>query len=124
LVALLTNDTEPELGPLIDGANLIVMDWLVPAAIANGRVKPVALKTPPVKFAADTVTEVEPVFESVTVWLAGLVVKTFPNEMLVGETLSNCVAAELTVTVADADFVLSATLVAFTVNVPVAAGAV
>jgi hypothetical protein len=44
--------------------------------------------------------------------------------MVVGETLSNCVAVAVTVTVADADLVVSATLVALTVNVPVVAGAV
>jgi hypothetical protein len=64
-----------------------------------------------------TVTEPVPVFVSVTDWLAGVVVKTLPNEIVVGETLNNCVVVVVvvTVTVADADLVLSAALVAFTV---------
>lgn len=66
-VALLTNETDPENGPLIAGANLIVTVLVAPAAIVAGKVNPVVLNTPPVKFAAETVTDPVPVLESVTV---------------------------------------------------------
>jgi hypothetical protein len=113
LVALLTNETDPENGPLIDGANTIVTAFVAPAAIDAGNVRPVALKTPPVKLAAETVTDPVPVLERVTFWVAVLDVRTLPKAMLVGDALSSCVA--LTVTVAEADLVVSATLFAVTV---------
>ena len=90
-------------------------DLLPPAAIVNGNVNPAALNAPPVKLAAEIVTDPVPVFESVTVWLAVFVVRTLPNAILVGETLSSCVTGPVTVTVADADLVVSATLFAVTV---------
>ena len=65
LLALLTNDTEPENGPLTSGAKVNVTLRVAPAAIVIGKVEFV-LKTPPVKFAADTDTDVLPVLESVT----------------------------------------------------------
>jgi hypothetical protein len=92
---------------------LIVTGFVAPAAIVVGKLSPVALKTPPAKLAAVTVTDPVPVFESVTVWLAVFPIKMLPNEMLVGATLNSWVA--VTVTVAEAVFVVSATLFAVTV---------
>jgi hypothetical protein len=121
-VALLTNETDPEKGPLMAGVNAIVTVLVPPAAIVIGNVNPVALNTPPVMLAAETVTDPVPVFESVTFWLAVLEVRMLPKAILVGETLSSCVA--VTVTVAEAVLVISTTLFAVTVYVPAVLGAV
>jgi hypothetical protein len=112
-VALLTNDAEPEAGPLTPGAKLIATVFVPPAAIVSGKLSPDALKTPPVKLAAVTVTELPPVFVSVTFWLAVFPSSTLPKEMLVGETESNRLVE--TATVAEAVFVVSAALFAVTV---------
>jgi hypothetical protein len=113
LLALLTKETDPDAGPLTPGTKLTTTVLVAPAASDNGSVKPGALYTPPVKLAAVTVTEPPPVFVSVTFWLEVLPTRTLPNEMLVGDADNSCVPA--TVTVAEADFDLSATLVAVTV---------
>jgi hypothetical protein len=100
----------------------MVTGLVAPAAIVVGRPKPVVLNTPPVKLAAVTVTDPVPVFESVTVWLAVFPIKMLPNEMLVGETLNSWDA--VTVTVATAVLVVSATLFAVTAYIPAEVGAV
>lgn len=63
---MLTKETLPENGPLKSGVNTILTLRVAPAAIVTGKERLVE-KTPPVKFAADMVTEVFPVFERVTV---------------------------------------------------------
>jgi hypothetical protein len=110
---LLTNDTEPDAGPLTAGANSIVTVFVAPAAMVTGKVSPVALNTPPVKLAAETVTEPPPVLVSVTFWLEVLPVRTLPKDKLAGEADSDRFAD--TVTVAEAVFVVSAALFAVTV---------
>jgi hypothetical protein len=112
-VALLTNDTDPDAAPLTPGTKLMATVLVEPAAMVAGKLNPVALNTPPVKLAAETNTDPVPVLESVTVWLAVLPTSTLPNDRLVGDTLNNCVA--IIVIVADAVFVVSATLFAVTV---------
>jgi ABC-type Co2+ transport system permease subunit len=125
LVALLTNETFPENGPLMPGANTMFTVRVAPAASVTGRER-LALNTPPVRFAAVTVTDEFPVFRSVTANVDVFPLSTFPKFKELGDAVSRNVLPvdAVTVTVAEADFVLSATLVAFTVNVPVAAGAV
>jgi hypothetical protein len=114
-VALLTNETDPENGPLIAGAKLIATVLVAPAAIVTGSVRPVALNTPPVKLAAESVTDPLPVLDNITFWLAVLVLRMLPKAMLVGDTLNSWVTVVETVTVAEADLVASATLLAMTV---------
>ena len=87
-VALLTNDTVPEAGPLVWGTNEIVTLFVAPAASVSGRARPLVLNPMPVKFAAETETDAVPVFESVTVLVAVLPCTTLPKLKLVGETLS------------------------------------
>lgn len=97
LVAVLTKETDPVAAPLAAGANVTVTCFVVPAAIATGSVNPETLNPVPVTFAALTVTELVPVFESVTVALVLLPTTTLPNETLVGETLSRAVGAAVAV---------------------------
>jgi hypothetical protein len=69
----------------MSGRKVILTDRLLPAGMIIGNDKPLAVKTPPVKFAAETVTDLVPAFESVTDWLTTLLTETFPNDRLVGE---------------------------------------
>jgi hypothetical protein len=94
--ALLTKETLPENGPLVSGANTILTLRVAPAAIVTGRERLVE-NTPPVKFAAETLTELLPVFDRVTVWLAVLPTRTLPKFTLVGDALSNCVGGAVAV---------------------------
>jgi hypothetical protein len=89
-------------------------DLVAPAATVMGKVNPVAKNTPPEKFDAVTVTDPVPVLESVTPKLDAFPSKTLPNDKVFGETLRSCVTVAETLTVADALFVGSATLVAVT----------
>lgn len=86
-VALLTNDIDPEKGPLVSGVKLTFTVFVAPAATVNGRAT-VELKTPPVRFAADTETELLPVLDKVTVWLDVFPTNTFPNATLDGDAFS------------------------------------
>ena len=95
---------------------------LLPAAIVNGSVRPGAVKTPPVKFAAVTLTDPVPVLVNVTDRLEVLPLSTLPKARLFEETLNDC--EPVTVIVAEAVLVVSATLFAVTVYVPVVLGAV
>jgi hypothetical protein len=62
-----------------------------------GSVDPVSVKPDPVKFAAETVTEDVPVFESFTVWFAEFPSNTLPNVTLVGVALSRYVGVPVAV---------------------------
>jgi hypothetical protein len=85
-VALLTNEMDPEKGPLVSGTKLTFTFALPPAATENGTTA-VDRKTPPVMFAADTDTAVLPVFDSVTVWFDVFPTNTLPNATLEGDAL-------------------------------------
>jgi hypothetical protein len=113
-VALLTNETDPEARPLTPGMKLIVTFFDEPAAIVAGRFKPVELKTPPVKLAAVTVTDPVPELESVTARPDVIPKRTLPKDRVAGDALRSCVTVAATLTVADALFVVSATLFAVT----------
>jgi hypothetical protein len=95
-VALLTNETLPENGPLVSGAKTMLTVRVPPAAIVSGRARDVE-NTPPVKLAADTLTDVLPVLDSVTFWLAVLPTRTLPKAMLVGDALSSRVGGAVAV---------------------------
>lgn len=90
LVALLTNETEPENGPLVSGAKVTLTVLVVPAAMVIGKLT-VALKTPPVKLAAETETDELPVLERVIACVELFPTSTLPNATLVGDALSNSV---------------------------------
>ena len=96
-VAVLTNDTEPLAAPLPPGVKVTVACLFAPAVIVVGSVRPLTVKPDPVTFAALTVTDPVPVFESVTVLLELPPTRTLPNERLVGEALSRNVAAAVAV---------------------------
>lgn len=97
LVALLTNETDPDAAPLEPGVNVSVTCLLPPAAIAAGSVSPVTLKPDPAGFAAETVTEPVPVFDRVTVCVALVPTTTFPKETVAGAALSRKVGAAVAV---------------------------
>lgn len=61
---------------------------VAPAAMVIGSERSVE-NTPPVKFAAERLTEEFPVFERVTVWLAASPTRTLPKLKLEEEALSN-----------------------------------
>lgn len=95
------------------GANftLRVVDW--PAATVIGNVVATRLNPVPVTVAPVTDIEVPPVFDTWTDSVEVVPDTILPKFNAVGVML--ICAAVVTVTVADADFVVSATLVAFTV---------
>lgn len=86
-VAVLTNETVPENGPLMSGAKMMLTLCVAPAAIVNGKLR-LAPNTPPVKFAADRVTDESPVFERVTVRTRLLPTRTLPKFTLAGDAVS------------------------------------
>jgi hypothetical protein len=86
-VALLTKEIDPEKGPLVSGAKLIFTVFVVPAATLKGMAT-AELKTPPVRFAAETETEVFPVFDNVMVWLDVFPTRTLPNDTADGDALN------------------------------------
>jgi hypothetical protein len=90
LVALLTNDTDPEKGPLKSGAKVIATVRLAPAAIVRGRPR-FELNRDPAKFAEITTTEEFPVLVNVTFWEELFPTSTLPNARLVGDTLNRSV---------------------------------
>jgi hypothetical protein len=97
LVALLTKDTVPVALPLAWGVNVIVTFWLLPPAIVIGGAEPVRLNPVPVKFAAETVTEDVPVFESFTAWFVEFPTRTLPKVIVVGDALNRYVGAAVPV---------------------------
>lgn len=98
----------------VDGANLTLRftDW--PAATEIGNVAPIRLKPVPVTVAFVTDMAVPPVFETLRVSVDVVPATILPKLSEVGDSVI-CAGEAATVTVADADFEVSATLVAFTV---------
>jgi hypothetical protein len=96
------------------GANLTLRftDW--PAATVFGNVVETRLNPVPVTVAPVTDIEVPPVLETLTVNVEVVPATILPKLSAVGVRVI-CAGGAVTVTVADADFVLSATLVACTV---------
>ena len=84
-----------------------------PAAIVIGNIVPITLKPAPLVLAPVTDSAAPPVFETRSVCVVVVFTSMLPKLMEVTET-AICAGAA-TVTVAEADFVVSATLVAFTV---------
>jgi hypothetical protein len=123
-VALLTNETLPEAVPLPEGEKVKLAFWLAAAASVNGKVSPLRPNPEPVKLAEETVTAELPVLLSFTVWLPDAPTSTDPNETEVGEADKSTVTGALTVTLARALDLGSATLVATTDAEPAVDGAV
>jgi hypothetical protein len=121
---LLTNDTLPVAVPLLDGAKPTFAVWLLLAATVNGSESPLRLKPGPVKLAEKTVTAELPVLVSVTSFLTEPPTTTEPNEIEAGEADNSAVTGAMTMMLAIALEVGSATLVAMSVAVPAVAGAV
>ena len=86
-VALLTKEMDPEIAPEVEGVKVTVTDFVELAATLNGKVRPTAVKSDPVTFAAETETAELPVFDSVIVRLELLPRFTLPNASEVGEAL-------------------------------------
>jgi hypothetical protein len=124
LVELLTKDRLPVAAPLLEGANPIFAVLLLLAATVNGNETPLSPKPEPVKLAEKTVTAELPVLVSVTRLLAEPPTTTDPNEIEDGEVDSSAVTGAMTVMLAIALELGSATLVAMSVAVPAVAGAV
>jgi hypothetical protein len=121
--ALLLAVNVPEKVPAAVGANVTPRLADCPARIEIGKVVLTRLNPLPVTVAFVTDRVVPPVLEIWTVLVDVVPATMLPKPRDVGE-IAICAAAAVTVTVAEADFVLSATLVAFTVYVPAVAGAV
>ena len=118
---LLVIATEPVNVPAELGANFTVRLAELPAGMLIGNDAPTRLKPVPVAVAPVTDSADPPVFESVMFRVEFVPVSKLPKFNEDGETES-VPGAGFTVTVADADFVGSATLVAMTWNVPVVLG--
>lgn len=121
--ALLVVVNVPEKVPAAVGANLTLRLADCPAGIVIGNVVATRLNPLPVTVAFVTERAVPPVLEICTVLVEVVPATMLPKLSDVGE-IAICAGAAVTVTVAEADFVVSATLVAFTVYVPAVAGAV
>jgi hypothetical protein len=113
LEALLVIATDPVKVPADVGANLIGNAEEVPAAIVIGNVVPARLKPVPVTVAPVTDSDEPPLFEIVTFNVLELPLVMLPKLSELGAT-DSWAGAGFTVTVAVADFVASATLVALT----------
>jgi hypothetical protein len=87
-----------------------------------GKVAPTMLNPLPLTTALVTDKLDPPVFDKVSVWVDVVFDTILPKLIAVGET-AICAAVVVTETVAEADFVLSATLVAVTAYVPGLLGA-
>jgi hypothetical protein len=112
--ALLAILTVPVKLPVVVGANLMLRLADPPAAMVIGKLAPTRLKPVPLTVAPDTERLDPPVFDNVSVCVEVLFAAMLLKLIVVGET-AIWAAAVATETVADADFVESATLVAFTV---------
>ena len=122
--ALLTTARLPLNVPAACGANWIVRGPDCPAFRMNGKPGAVTVKTAaPVRVACETVRGEPPVLVITTACDDLVVAGMLLNVTLVGET-AIAGGGKLTVTIAEADFVGSATLLAVTVNVPAVLGAV
>ena len=121
--ALLVIVSVPEKLPVAVGANLTVKFVAWPAGTEIGNVAPTRLNPVPATVALVTDIVVPPVFEICTGSVVDVFTTMLPKPRLVGDT-AICAGDAVTVTVAEADFVLSATLVALTVKEPVELGAV
>jgi hypothetical protein len=110
--ALLVNVTLPVYVPEACGANCTVTLVDAPVATVNGNAGDVTLNTAPLTVACDTVRFAFPVLLTITACDDVVVAGMLLNVIEVGETP---ITAPVTVTVAEADFVVSATLVALTV---------
>jgi hypothetical protein len=91
--------------------------------MANGNTAPAVLKTVPVTVAPVTDKLLPPGLEMITLCVELVFATTLPNETALGDT-AICAGLAVTVIAALADFVASATLVAVSVYVPGAEGAV
>jgi len=124
LEALLTSDTLPLNVPAARGANWMVTVADCPAARVKGSVVAVRLKTAaPLRLACDTVRPGPPVLVTTIACDDVVVAGMLLNVREAGETAITGGGRD-TVTVAEADFVVSAMLVARTVKVPAVLGAV
>ena len=106
--------TEPVKVPVALGANLIGSVAELPPAMLIGNVEPARLKPVPVTVAPVTESDTPPVFDRVIFRVEFVPATKLPKLNEDGETES-WAGAGFTVTVADADFAASATLVAVTV---------
>jgi hypothetical protein len=113
LDTLLAIATEPVKVPAELGANLIGKVAELPGPIAIGNVEPARLKPVPVAVAPVTESDDPPVFESVMFSVEDVPATRLPKPSELGVT-DNCAGAGFTFTVADADLLISATLVAVT----------
>jgi hypothetical protein len=121
--ALLAMVTVPVKLPVAVGANLTLTFADCPAPMVMGNAAPEILKALPLTVAAVTDRFDPPVFEIMSVWVELLFAVMLLKLNALGET-AIVAAALVAVIVADADFVVSAVLVAFTVYLPALAGAV
>lgn len=121
--ALLISVRLPVNVPAACGANWIVTvpDWAGPNV--NGNVVAMTLKVAPLRFACDSVRLDPPVLVTTIACDDVVVAAMLLKMMLVGET-AIVGGSTVTVTEAEADLLVSATLVARTVNVPAVLGAV
>lgn len=90
----------------------------------KGNVNPVIENPGPLVVPEDTVTLELPLFDRVAVFELLFPTTMLPKESEVGDTFNTDVGVAPTVTVAEADLVVSAALVAVTVYVPAVLGAV
>src|SRR5205823_4170465 len=91
LLALLTNETDPDTAPVADGANTTVAVTLPPAATVIPAVTPVTLIPAPETLTAEIVAVALPAFVSFTVWLELLLTARLPKIRLVTEGFSTMV---------------------------------
>lgn len=125
-VALLTNETEPEMAPLVLGVYVSVTCLLAPALMVRGRLNPVTLKSDPTTLAADTVTEPVPLFVKVVVFVVLFPITTLPNARLVGDALNRKVGVAVAVPERDTTggvFGALLVIVSVPVKLPVVVGA-
>jgi hypothetical protein len=86
--ALLTKDNDPLAVPVACGEKVTLKVALLPTAIVAGNDGPLTLYPVPVTFAADTVTDTSPVFDTTADFVDVEPVATLPKLMLVGDTLA------------------------------------
>lgn len=88
LLALLTNETDPDTAPVVVGANVTFAVTLAPAATVVPALTPVTLIPAPEVFTAEIVAVALPEFVSVTEFEELLLTTTFPNARLVTDGFS------------------------------------
>ena len=111
---LLTIDTDPVKLPAAEGVNVTGTKTAPPLAIEIGKLTRPRANPVPLTFAAEIERAEVPVFETFKFWLNVLVTKTLPKPSVAGAaSCADCCTVE-TSTVALADLVVSAALVAIT----------